>query len=184
MVKSGCAGAVLTVLLLSVGCSEPANSPVSGPPANSLAVSLPPPPAELALQAWGKRDVATAIETFTDTDWSTPPLFAVGSALNLTQQEFLALPVAERATAEKSVLSHMKTLKRLALAVAEAGRDEALQGHVADARKRFSAMGRCGAALDRPDCLLLVQPLGKLLEKTARDELAKLKGPEPMTNDE
>ena len=66
------------------------------------------------------------------------------------------------------------SLKQLAAAVAQAGRDAAAKGDVAQARKHFTALRECGAALDTSDSLAIVRLVGQGMKKRAETEMSKL----------
>ena len=65
------------------------------------------------------------------------------------------------------------SLKQLATAVAQAGRDAATKGDTTQTRKCFTALKQCGTALSSPDTSSLVQLVGKALINMADTELAK-----------
>lgn len=72
------------------------------------------------------------------------------------------------------MLSQVEAVKRLGVAVAQAGRNAAAQGDTAQARKHFNALKQFGAAADSPDSLRLLQLVGQAQKKTADAELAKI----------
>ena len=76
------------------------------------------------------------------------------------------MPSVRRSPAE--MMSQLDSVKKLAAAVAQAGRDAASKGDTAQARKYFTSLKQCGTALDSPDCLSLVQLVGKAFKKMAR----------------
>ena len=86
----------------------------------------------------------------------------------------MALSNADRQTKNNEMMPQITTLKQLATAVADEGRDAASKGDVAKARTCFSSMKQFGTALDTPSNLQLVQLLGKGFKETADTELAKL----------
>ncbi len=159
--------AVVTVSLLSAGCGKKASSAGAAPPAG-------PPVAQPAMTAWQQGDKSTAVSSFVETDWNKRPLFASGSVLGLTEEQFKVLSDTERQAKSAEITGQLDGLKRLAAAVAQAGRDAAAKGDTEQARKCFSALKQCGTALESPDCLSLVQLVGKSVQKMAETELAKL----------
>ena len=77
----------------------------------------------------------------------------------------------ESARAESTaVTSELDSFKKLAAAVAQAGRDAASKGDTAQARKYFTSLKECGTALDSPECLSMVQLVGKAFKKMADTE--------------
>ena len=159
--------AVITVSLLAAGCGKKAN-PAAPTPSAAAAVAQP------AMTAWQQGDKSTAVSSFVDIDWAKRPLFESGSVLALTEKQFKALSNTERQTKSAELTAQLDALKQLVAAVAQAGRDAAAKGDTAQARKCFSALKQCGAALESPDCLSLVQLVGKAVQRMGDAELAKL----------
>jgi hypothetical protein len=161
--------AVLAALLLFTACSRKAER--SGPTASAAM-----PIAQPAMTAWQQGDNSKAISRFVQANWSTLPLFAANSTLSLSEEEFQALSNSDRQARSREMMSQLDVFKKLAAAVAQAGRDAAAKGDTAQARKYFTSLKRCGMALDQPGCLRLrvVQLVGQALEKMADAELAKV----------
>jgi len=132
------------------------------------------PVTQPALTAWQQGDKSTAISSFLAIDWSARPLFASGSTLSLSEDQFKALSDADRQAKSSEMLRQISSLKQLAAAVAQAGRDAASKGDAAQARKSFTSLKQCGMALDSPDNLLIVQLVGQAFKKMADTELAKV----------
>jgi hypothetical protein len=149
--KTTTIGAVLTVSLLWTGCGKQAGTSSSASPAAT-------PVAQPSMTAWQQGDPSTAIRSFVETDWSGRPLFAPGSTLSLTEDQFKSRSNADRQRKSQEMISQLDSLKKLAAAVAQAGRDAAAKGDTAQARKCFTALKQSGTALDSPDRLRLVQP--------------------------
>jgi hypothetical protein len=126
------------------------------------------------MTAWQQGDKATAISCFVETDWSSGPLFAPNSTLSLSEDQFKALSNADRQAQSGEMMSQLNSLKKLAAAVAQAGRDAASKGDTAQARKYFNSLKQCGTALDNADRLRVVQLVGQALKKMADAELAKV----------
>jgi len=126
------------------------------------------------MTAWQQGDTPKAVSSFVESDWSRRPLFAASSTLSLTEDQFKALSDAERQAKSGEMFSQLDSVKKLAAAVAQAGRDADSKGDTALARKHFTSLKQCGTALDSPDCLSLVQLVGKGFKKTADTELAKI----------
>lgn len=165
--KTRTISAVLTVLLLLAGCGKKVSPPTSTPSAAS-------PVAQPAMTAWQQGDKPTAIRSFVETDWSTRPLFPSSSTLSLKEEQFKALSNADRQAKSGEMMSQLDSLKHLAAAVTQAGRDAASKGDAAQARKYFTSVKRCGTALDSPDCLSIAQLVGQALKNMADTELGKL----------
>ncbi|MGA2866354.1 MAG: hypothetical protein ABSF95_17915 [Verrucomicrobiota bacterium] len=128
------------------------------------------------MTAWQQGDKSTAISSCVQAHWTGWPLFAPDSVLSLSEDQFKALSNADRRARSGEIISQLDVLKKLAAAVAQAGRDAASKGDTAQARKCFTSLKRCGMALDQPDCLRLriVQLLGQALDKMADTELARV----------
>jgi predicted small lipoprotein YifL len=126
-----------------------------------------------ALVSWQQGDKATAVNQFLATDWSARPLFAPGSTLNMSEKEFVALPAADRNARAAELSGQADVLKKLAAAVADAGRDAAAKDP-ALARKHFTALQQFGEALDSPDSLALLKLVGRAVKRMAETEMSKL----------
>jgi len=157
----------LVLAITGTGCGKQASAPTT---VSSSATALVQP----ALTAWQQGDKAAATARFTETDWSRVPLFPSNSPLRLTEEEFIKLSVAERQSKSPEMMSQLDELKRLAGAVAQAGREAAAKGNATQARKYFVALRQCGTALDSSDRMRLVQLVGQGMKKAAEAELGKL----------
>ena len=158
---------ILGLALLFTGCGKQAGA-LTASTSPATAVAQP------AMTAWEQGDKSAAVASFAETDWSKGPLFPPSSPLSLSESQFTKLSNAERQSKSAEMMPQVDSLKRLAAAVAQAGRDAAAKGETAQARKYFTALKQCGAALDSPDRLRLVQLVGQGLKKTAEAELTKL----------
>lgn len=132
------------------------------------------PVVEPLLTVWRQGDPAAAVRQFLATDWSARPLFEPGSAMSLSEEQFKALAAGDRETKSAEVVAVAGDLKKLAQAVAQAGRDAAAGNDLPQARKHFTALKQYGDALDSADSLLIVRLVGQALKKTADAEMAKL----------
>jgi len=126
------------------------------------------------LTAWQQGDKAAAVSNFLAADWSARPLFAGGSTLSLSEAQFKALSDADRQAKSTEMTAQLGSLKQLAAAVAQAGLDAAAKGDASQARKDFRSLKQFGAALDSLDHMLLVQLVGKGIEKRGDTELGKI----------
>ena len=165
---------VLAATILMAGCGKKSSSSSAAPPTAQAAASSSSPISQPALTAWQQGDKATAVSSFLAADWSARPLFAAGSPLSLSEGQFKALSDADRQAKSNEMLPQISSLKQLGAAVAQAGRDAAAKGDTAQARKCFTSLKQCGTALESPDCLQLVQLVGKAFEKMSDTELAKI----------
>ena len=165
--KTTIISAVLTASILIAGCDKTTAPPSSAPSAAA-------PVTQLAVTAWQQSDKPTAVSSFVETDWNSRPLFASSSTLSLTEDQFKALSDAERQAKFGEMMSHLDSLKQLAAAVAQAGRDAASKGDAVQARKYFTSLKQCGAALDSSNSLALVRLVGQAINKRADTEMLKL----------
>ena len=94
--------------------------------------------------------------------------------MSLTEDQFKALSIADRQAKSGELTAQLDSFKRLAAAVAQAGRDAASKGDAATAKKYFTSLKQCGTALESPDCLQLVKLVGKAIEKMSDKEMAKI----------
>jgi predicted small lipoprotein YifL len=161
-----------TIFIAGCGKKSPSSS-ATLPPAQADAASSSPA-AQPALTAWQQGDKASAVSSFLAADWSARPLFAADSPLSLSESQFKALSDAGREAKSKDMFSQLDSLKQLARAVVQAGHDATSKGDTAQARKCFTSLKQCGKALESPDCLLLVQLIGKAFVKMSDTEFAKI----------
>jgi hypothetical protein len=161
---------MVLLAIATAGCGKSNNQDRSAkPPPNALQ-----PAAEAILKAWEQGDSPAAIRQFIEADWSAKPFFAPGSAMNLSEDQFKQLPAVEREAKSADVQAQLAELKKLAGAVVQAGRDAAAKKDLDGARKHFAAVQQCGQALASPDSMLIVQLVGKALQKMALAETDKL----------
>jgi hypothetical protein len=157
---------VAAASILLVGCSKQ-NTSSSTSPATGVPIAQP------AMTAWQQGDKATAVTTFVATDWSSRPLFATNSVLSLSEGQFNAFSEAENNAKSSELLSQLDSLKQLARAVVQTGDDAAAKGDTAQARKCFTSLEQCGAALDTSS-LRFVKLVGQAFQKLAKSKLAKI----------
>lgn len=168
---------MIAAAILLAGCgkkdgSSGGSAPPKKQPADAASVAAPV--SQAAMTAWQQGDKSAAITSFLEADWSARPLFASGSTLSLSEDQFKALSNADRQAKSNEMLPQISALKQLAAAVAQTGRDAASKGDAAQARKCFTALKQCGTALDSPDRLSLVQLVGQAFKKLADAELEKV----------
>ena len=120
-------------------------------------------------------DNSAAVSRFLETDWRARPLFSPGSTLGLSESQFVALSYADREAKRGGVEAQAGELKKLSLAVLQAGRDAAASNDSALALKYFTALKQFGEALESPDSLAIVKMLGSGMRRAAEKEMAKLK---------
>ena len=168
---------VMAATILLVGCGKQNTSSGTPPlPAKGQAgaTAAAPVAPQAALSAWQQGDKPTAISNFLAADWTSRPLFASDSPLNLSESQFESLSDADRHAKSDEMMRQLNFLRQLAAAVAQAGRDAASKGDTTQARKCFATLKQCGTALNSPDCLKLVRLAGNGFNKMADTELAKI----------
>lgn len=165
---------VMAATILIAGCDKKSPSSTTTPPPAQADAASSSPAAQPALAAWQQGDKAAAVTGFLAADWSTRPLFAADSPLSLSESQFAALSDADRQAKSTVLTAQLDSFKELAAAVRHAGTDAASKGDVAQARKCFASLKQCGTALSSPDCLSLVQLVGKAFIKMSDAELAKI----------
>lgn len=146
--------AVIVTAILFIGCSKKPTS--TSPPATTSTIA------------------SADVDQFLATDWSARPLFPSGSPMNLSEEQFDALPIADEQAKSGELISQLATLKTSGVAVIGAGEKAASNGDVAEARKCFMSVKQCGEALDTTNYTKLVRLVGHALNKKADAELAKI----------
>jgi major membrane immunogen (membrane-anchored lipoprotein) len=165
---------VMAATILMAGCGKKSPSSSATPPPSQPGAASSSPVAQSALTAWQHGDKDTAVSSFLAADWSVRPLFVGDSTLTLTEGQFKALSDSDREAKSRDMMSQIASLKQLAQAVAQAGLDAASKGDAPQARKDFTSLKQFGAALVSSDYMLLVQLVGKGIEKRGDTELAKI----------
>ena len=174
-------GAILLAAALMgvslTGCGRKSDSSGNPPPLAKQEQGTTPaatPAMQSALTAWEQGDTSTAVSRFLEADWSARPLFAPGSTLSLSEEQFMSLARADRNAKQSELIAKVGEVKQLGRAVLQAGTDAAAKKDHAQARKHFTSVKQCGEALQGPECLAILQGTGKALKHMADDELAKL----------
>ena len=109
-----------------------------------------------------------------EADWNARPLFAPGSTLSLTEDQFKLLTSSDRDAKMKDIVAQINLLRELANTVMQAGRDAAGKKDIAQARKYFTSVKEYGAALNSSDALEIVKLIGRAIKGMADVELSKL----------
>ena len=165
---------IMAATILIAGCGKKSPSSSATPPPAQADVASSSPAAQPALTAWQQGDKAAAVSSFLAADWSARPLFAPDSSLSLSESQFKALSDAERDAKSKDMMAQLASLKQMAQGIVQAGHDAVSKGDAAQARKCFTSLKQCGTALESPDCMQLVQLVGKAFVKMSDAELAKI----------
>ena len=163
---------VVAAAVLLAGCGKKSSSSESSAELSSLPALQP------ALTAFRSGDKSTAIADFLAVDWSVHPLVQAGSPLSHSDDQMKALRAHSEAdyhAESKALSSQLLNLIRLTGAVRDAGNDAVSKGDIAQARKDFTSLKQCGAALDKPDYTRAVQSVGRNCVKEADAGLAKIR---------
>lgn len=162
----------MVAAILVAGCGKKSPSSSTTPPPAQAASASSSPVAQVALSAWQQGDKPTAVTTFVALDWSSRPLFAPDSVLNLSEKQFNSFSEVENNSKSSELVAQLASLKELARAVVETGHAAATKGDTAQARKCFTSLEQCGNALETSS-LRLVKLVGQAFQKLAKNELAK-----------
>ena len=167
---------VTVAALLIAGCGKKTGAPGGGavPPPAQAAAATASPVAQAILAEWRQGDQTAAVRDFLAADWSARPLFAADSVLSLSEAQFQALSDTDRQAKSGELTAQLDSLKKLAVAVAQAGNNALAQGDAPQARKDFNALKQFGSALAGSENLLLAQLTGQAIVKKADAGLAKI----------
>src|SRR5262245_7826928 len=130
---------------------------------------------EQSIAVWTSGDKAGGVSQFLQIDWTKGKPFSSGSILHYSEAEFAAVPVETRAKLGDQ-MADITALKELGKQVSQQGREATAKGDKAEGAKYFNAINQCGERLDQPDCLVLLQQVGKAFKKLAAKELAASSG--------
>jgi hypothetical protein len=154
---------------LLAGCGKNQTQSAKAPPQASSGERTA---LEQSISAWTSGDKAGAVSQFLQIDWTKGKPFSSGSILHYTEAEFAALPSDTRTKLAGQMTADIASLKELARQVSQQGREAAAKGDNAEGAKYFNAINQCGERLEQPDCLLLLQQVGKAFKKLAAKEVA------------
>lgn len=159
---------VLTAALLVAPGSAARLEAAPGVPLR-FAASVQPAGFDEVLQLWrtGKKD--EALRHFALVDFARRPLFPTGSPLAYSEKEFVALPRAVNEKLHAQILEEVRPMKGFALYVKEAAAAAAQRGDKTRADLYLGQLKKCGAALEHPDSLALLQAVGKAFGRLASE---------------
>lgn len=168
----------------------PPKAPVSVPPAkpeagvpaapsqsqasNPTVTAVPLQPAAYfgeVLAAWigGRKD--EAVKQFLQMRWQDPSVFEGIPMLVMSEQQFAALPQAQRDPIGRQAQQFSTTIGDIATAVIASGEKASASGDAAGAKARFEAVQQFGQTLAAPERLLIIQQVGKAVAKVAQEKL-------------
>jgi hypothetical protein len=140
--------------------------------AQTTAGARDPTPLEQALARWRQGDQAGAVEQFLRIDWKAAPALSPQSPLKTREKDLPGMSAPAREKLMADVLPLLQDLKKLSSAVKEkatgiAGTDQAL------AKSYLAKLAECGAVIDSPEALKIVQLTAQSLRKMATAEAAR-----------
>ena len=166
---------IMAVAILLAGCGKKGASSIITTPKDQTSAPLEATPvAQASITAWRAGDTIGAVSNFLAAGWSARPLFAPDSTLSITEDQVRSFSDADSKTKAKDLGLQLDVLKRLAVAVTQAGTNSAAHGDFAQARKCFVSLGQFGTAMSNPEHVKLVQLVGMTIKKKADIELAKI----------
>ncbi len=165
-------GIIALAVGLTAGCGEK-NPAHSGPDRNqSSPATASATPLEEALSQWQTGNHAGAVQRFIEIDWKSAPAIRAGSTLSRKESDLPGMPAPEREKLVADVIAQLNVLRELAGAV----RDHGVATAATDqelSRRCWSKLDECGAALDRPEGLKILQLTAQAIRKMAAKEGAK-----------
>lgn len=170
-------GIIMAAAILLVGCDKQSSLSGEAAPLATEQRSAAPvavPVAQPALTAWQQGDKTTSVSRFLEADWSAHPLFSASSPLGLSADQINALSAAEKEAKAGEMAAELGSLNALLVEVMQAGKAAAASGDTTQARKHFTALQQCGAALASPRYPAIVQSTGQGFEARAKAELTKM----------
>ena len=114
---------------------------------------------ERAMSLWEEGRQAEAIQEFLAIDWTKGDHFSEGSALGLSEQEFMALPMAEQQAKMAEITPATSTIR----ALSKAALGEAKASNIPE--RHYKAVEELGKMLTGEDRLAIIQSLGKAILK-------------------
>jgi hypothetical protein len=165
---------VIAATILIAGCGKKGASSTITPKDQTSAQLKATPVAQASITAWRAGDTTGAVSNFLAADWSARPLFAPDSTLSITEDQVRSFSADDNKTKAKDLGLQLDVLKRLAVAVTQAGTNSAAHGDFDQARKCFVSLGQFGAAMSEPEHVKLVQMVGLTIKKKADAELANI----------
>jgi hypothetical protein len=158
--------AVFTNLLLTLALAWATGCGDRGAPTEGATIAGgKPTPIEESLTRWRAGDSAGAIQRFLEIDWKqSPVVFTPGSPLSLREKDLPKMSAADQERLMGDVLAQLKDLKQLATAVREKGTAAGAKDPEL-ARRCFAKLDECGAALDQPEAMKILQLTAQAIRK-------------------
>jgi hypothetical protein len=177
---------LLLLLLLSVGAcrKKPAQTPASNheaPETTTDAVTAAPdswdqtaPNIEMVLDLWkqGQKDEST--KAFLSIQWDQPLNFSPHSVFALSENQFIAMPQAQRTQVQQQAMDVSEAVRVLARHMIILGQAHLAKKEYDAAQKCFTAVSDFGKAVSDLDTLLLLKRTGSIIQIHAAKGLAAL----------
>ena len=157
---------VVTSLWLG-GCSKQPSTEAPQKPATSAGQSSS---WTECLGLWKGGNQPAAVEKFLALNWDAPDLFSASSPLRYSEAEIVGLPAATREQVMKEAMTEIQTLKALAAQVQELRKQALAQKDQAKADQCVQCLQRCGARLEQPSSMKILQLVGTAIKKMAARE--------------
>jgi hypothetical protein len=130
------------------------------------AAAIQATPLEQALARWKQGDKGGAVEQFLNIDWKATPVVSPNSPLAKKEKDLPTMSESARQKLMQEVMPWLQDLKQLAGAVRDKASSEEPKNPTA-ARAYLAKIAECGAALDKPEALRIVQLTAQALRKMA-----------------
>ncbi len=123
------------------------------------------------LFSWNSGRKDDAVKQFLQMHWQDASVFQGIPTLMMSEEQFVALPQAQRDPISQQAQQLSATLRDMARAVISSGDAAAASGDAAGAKARFESVQQFGQALAAPEHLLIIQLVGKAVVKLAQEKL-------------
>lgn len=148
-------------------CSQ---KPSSESPLKTSDAATQPAAWEECLGLWTGGNQPAAVEKFLAMDWDAPGLFSSSSPLHYSEAEIVAMSEATRGQVMKQAAAEIQVLKSLAARVQEIRKQALAQKDQAKADQCVQCLQRCGARLEQPSSMRILQLVGTAVRKLAARE--------------
>lgn len=127
------------------------------------------------LAAWNTGKRGDAVNQFLQLNWQNPAVFQGVPVLAMSEQQFAALPQAQRDAVGQQAQQLCRTARDLARAVIDTTDTFVASGNAPGAKSRLEAVRQFGQALGAPERLQIVQLVGKAITQLAQEKLSGIK---------
>ena len=127
------------------------------------------------LFAWNTGKRGDAVNQFLQLNWQDPAVFQGVPVLAMSEQQFAALPQAQRDAVSQQAQQISQTARDLARAVIATTDTFVASGNAVGAKSRLEAVQQFGQALAAPERLQVIQLVGKAISQLAQEKLSGIK---------